>query len=80
MLPVETSLPSDLPTEKGSCLTMILAEVDPDPSVPVLFCSKDVDFQIQRTYLYGVRYLNDFFTVYVNSWPVNSQVSSDRHL
>lgn len=40
---------------------MILAKVDPDPSVPVLFCSKDVDFQIQRTYFYGVRYLNDFF-------------------
>lgn len=80
MLPVEASLPSDLPSENDSCLTMILTKVGPDHSVSVLCCSKDVDFQIQGTYFYGVRYLNDFFTVYVNSWPVNSQVSSDRHL
>lgn len=80
MLPVETSLRLDLPTEKGSCLSMILAEVGPDHSVPVLFCSKDVDFQIQGTYFYGVRYLNEFFHSICKFLTCHCQVSSDRCL
>lgn len=75
------SLSLDLPTGKGFCVTVILAKVDADHSVPVLFYSKDIDFQIQGTYFYGVRYLNEnLFAVYVNSWPVSCQVSSDRYL